>query len=86
MVEAYPILKILRLKTHLETLPPDGNAVLSAFRFPHLTTLTLFNLQLLDGSALIPVKSKISSIYNASSLNLVVLDHQRMPEARNGSP
>jgi len=76
MTDAYPNLEFLRLTTwryESETLPMDDNAALSAFRFPHLTFLSLQNLQLLDGSALLPVRSKVSLIYNASTLNLILL-------------
>jgi len=60
MTEAYPILEILRIKTHRHiTIPPDHQAILSAFRFPHLTFLSLSNFQLLDGAALIPVKLEL---------------------------
>jgi len=92
MAEAYPILKILRLTTYLATLPADGKAVFSAFRFPHLTTLSLCNLQLLDGSALISVKSKFSLNYNNVFEFIIILyfylflDHQRMPEAGDCAP
>ena len=65
MAKAYPNLEILRVRTEFISLPQDDNAGLSAFRFPHLTTLSLCNLQLQNGSALISVKSKVSfNIHN----------------------
>jgi len=57
MTEAYPIVEELRLTNRHQTIPPDHTAaILSAFRFPHLTFLKLCNFQLLDGAALLPVK------------------------------
>ena len=85
MVEAYPNLKILWLYSCNPFLNkrvlPDGNAVISTFRFPHLTTLSLRNFQLLDGSALISVKWKVSLIYYSSSLNLVVFRSSKDPRS-----
>ena len=64
MTEAFPILEILDLTTHRDpTFPPDHKAILSAFRFPHLTFLSLSNFQLLDGAALLTVKLEVVLIF-----------------------
>ena len=60
MTEAYPILEDLRLTFYETTIPSDHTAILSAFRFPHLTSLSLCEIQLLDGAALIPVNFEMS--------------------------
>ena len=60
ITEAYPIVEYLRLTTYRhKTIPPDHTPILTALRFPHLTSLSLSNFQLLDGAALLPVRFKV---------------------------
>jgi len=47
----------------------DHKAILSAFRFPHLTFLSLSNFQLLDGAALLTVKLEVVLMFILLSLN-----------------
>ena len=66
MTEAYPIVEDLRLTANRrKTIPPDHTPILSAFRFPHLTFLSLSNFQLLDGAALLPVKFEVTFVIEA---------------------
>ncbi len=61
MTDAYPIVEDLRLENRINRrIPPDHQAILSAFRFPHLTSLSLCNFQLLDGASLLTVKLILS--------------------------
>ena len=71
MTEAFPILEILDLTTHRDpTIPMDhSKAILSAFRFPHLTFLSLRNFQLVDGAALLTVKLEAVLMFKLISLN-----------------
>ena len=85
MTDAYELLERLCLTNRNSTLTPDHKAILSAFRFPHLTFLSLSNFQLLDGAALIPVNSEMVVIH-AVHLCLIIspfiifLDHTRVPK------
>lgn len=63
MTDAYPIVEDLLLKnSHLKSIPSTHTSILSAFRFPHLTSLSLSGFQLLDGAALLPVRIEVSFV------------------------
>ena len=89
MTEAYPIMEELWLTTYRhKTIPPDHTPILSAFCFPHLTSLKLSNFQLLDGAALVPVNFEISLELNyviSKSIFIILFvvfsDRQKVPKA-----
>ena len=61
MTNAYPNLEILKLTPYYHGLVDDS--VLSALRFPNLTSLTLSNFQLGHGTFLLRVNVAAQSFY-----------------------